>query len=271
VSSGHVKSLTLAAYAALLAMSGVSAASWAQSGRPARPPAYLDDAALPDSAAFLPPPPSPGSAALARDEAAMRSAQRLRGGARWAIARVDADLRSDAATAVYSCAAGFAIGPRQTPALDRLLRRAMSDFANASRAAKRKYARARPFMVNGQPTCTPENDVQLRQDGSYPSGHSAIGHGSALILTWLVPDRKAAILARGDAFGDSRRICNAHWRSDIEAGRTVAEATVRRLQDNAAFKADLAAARREVEAARKGAGAPGRDCAVEQRALATAG
>ena len=108
----------------------------------------------------------------------------------------------------------------------------------------------------------------LRNDGSYPSGHSAIGWGWALLLTEIIPDRTDAILARGRAFGHSRVICNVHWQSDIDAGKLIAAATVARLHADPAFRADLEAARSEVAAARSAGSAPPGDCAAEAASLA---
>jgi acid phosphatase (class A) len=68
------------------------------------------------------------------------------------------------------------------------------------------------------------------------------------------------------AFGDSRRVCNVHWLSDVEEGRLIAPAVIARLHADPAFVADLEAARAEVGAARKTP--PGRDCAAEAAALA---
>ena len=123
-------------------------------------------------------------------------------------------------------------------------------------------------MVDGAPSCTPDEEPALRKDGSYPSGHSAISWGWALILAEAAPDRVDAILARGRAFGQSRVECNAHWLSDTEEGWLMASGVIARLHDNADFRADLAAARTEIEAARvKGLG-PTRDCAREAAQLA---
>ena len=61
------------------------------------------------------------------------------------------------------------------------------DLALGTYATKRKFQRRRPFMVNGEPTCTPQDEAMLRQDGSYPSGHSAIGYGWGLVLAEIVP------------------------------------------------------------------------------------
>jgi acid phosphatase (class A) len=65
----------------------------------------------------------------------------------------------------------------------------------------------------------------------------------------VAPDRTDALLARARAFGESRLVCNAHWQSDILAGRTVAAGTVARLHADATFNADVAAARTEVQSA----------------------
>ena len=72
--------------------------------------------------------------------------------------------------------------------------------------------------------------------------------------------------ARGRAFGDSRRICNVHWLSDIEEGRVVASAVVARMNAEPAFQADLAAARAEVAALKDRN--PGTTCDAEAALLA---
>lgn len=228
---------------------------------------YLPAGAAPDSNTLIPPPPAPDSAANARDVAAMRAALALRGSPRWDQATTDALLFTPDATGVFSCAAGFRIAADATPKLNALLRKAGPDLALAVYPSKRKYMRARPFMTNGQPSCTPQDEAGLRRDGSYPSGHSAIGYGWGLILAELVPERAAQLVARGRAFGDSRRVCNVHWLSDVEEGRVVATAVYARLHAEAAFRADIDAARAEVELLRlKKQAAP--DCVRENAALA---
>jgi len=133
-------------------------------------------------------------------------------------------------------------------------------------SVKRKYQRARPFMVNGQPNCTPELESVLRHDGSYPSGHAALGFGWGLILAELVPDRATHLVARGRAFADSRRICNVHWLSDVEEGSLAGTATVARLHADPSFQADMAAAKAELAASKTLPSASA--CAKEAAALA---
>ncbi|MGC4110292.1 MAG: phosphatase PAP2 family protein [Nocardioides sp.] len=231
-----------------------------------RPTPYLAAGELPDGLLLVPPPPKSGSAAEARDLDGAQRAIAQRGSARWALATSDADLFTPTATATLSCAAGRQIDAEATPATYKLLFRSAVDFSSSTASAKDHYKRPRPFMENGQPSCTPDAERYLQVNGSYPSGHSAIGYGWALVLAELLPDRTTALVARGRAFGDSRRICNVHWLSDVEEGRVTATATFVRLQASPAFTADLDAARREL------ANLPTipakRDCAAEAAALA---
>jgi len=123
-------------------------------------------------------------------------------------------------------------------------------------------------MLNGEPVCTPEEVEGLRKDGSYPSGHTAIGWAWALILTEIAPDRADAILARGRAFGESRNICNVHWHSDVLEGRFMGAAAVARLHADPAFRAEIEAAKAEVASVRAKGLKPTRDCRAEADALA---
>jgi acid phosphatase (class A) len=224
---------------------------------------YLKSASPPENILLSPPPPAAGSVAQARDDEASRAGLALRGSPRWALATEDADLFGPRATVALSCALGTDIGPQTTPRLDHLLRKVIADFGASTSVIKRTYHRPRPFMVNGQPSCTPDAESTLRKDGSYPSGHSAIGFGWSLILAELRPERAATIVARGRAFGDSRRICNVHWLSDTEEGRIAAATTFARLNAEPAFQKDIKAVRAELKRAR----AAPQNCESEAAAL----
>ena len=221
-----------------------------------------------ESKVFVPPAPAPDSAKQAMDDAVVKEMLTLRGTSRWELAIKDAHLGFPGAADTFSCALGMPITEADTPALYMLLRRTLADLGLATYSAKNTYQRERPFMVNGQPICTPEEEEILRGDGSYPSGHTAIGWGWALILSELAPDRAEALLARGRAFGESRNVCNVHWRSDVIAGRMVGAAAVARLHNYDAFLAAMAAAREEIASMREKGLPPARDCDAEARALA---
>ena len=172
------------------------------------------------------------------------------------------------AAGVFSCAINAPINEQDTPHLYMLLRKVVADASFSTFRAKNAYKRARPFMVNRQPICTPEVEVGLRGNGSYPSGHTAIGWVWALILCEISPEYTEEILARGRAFGQSRVVCNVHWQSDVIEGRFAGTAIVARLHADPTFRADLEAARIELEALRGKNLKPIRDCKAEAEALA---
>jgi acid phosphatase (class A) len=229
---------------------------------------YLTEEQQLDSKLFVLPAPEPGSPMQALDTAWSERMLALRGSERWSLAISDADLSFPAAAGHFSCALGIEISEANTPALYMLLRRSLTDVGLATYSAKNAFQRARPFMRNDQPICTPEDEEALRKDGSYPSGHTAVGWGWALILTELAPERTDALLARGRSYGESRNVCNVHWYSDVVAGRLVAAGAVARLHADETFQQAMAAARRDVERARASGLAPEADCEAEARSLA---
>jgi len=236
--------------------------------RPGVPVGYLPRKALPNSLALLPPPPVAGSAALMCDEDASRKALALRGTPRWTLAKEDANLMFPQAAGTFSCALNAPITEQDTPHLYMLFRRTLVDAGYSTDAAKDHYNRTRPFVVNEVPTCTPDDEKFLKTNGSYPSGHAALGWAWALILTEISPDQTDAILARGRAFGESRVICNVHWESDVIEGRFMGAGTVARLHADSEFRADLEAAKAELAAVRAKGLKPLRDCAAEAAAMA---
>ena len=228
---------------------------------------YLTQETVPDSLALLPPPPAEGSPALALDEEVHKSAAALRDTPRYRLAALDAELVFPKAADAFACTLGVPIDDQHTPRLYRLMQRILLDAGTATAGAKNKYMRARPFMVHQEPSCKPEDEARLRTNGSYPSGHTAIGWAWALALAEVDPARHDAILARGRAYGESRLVCNVHWQSDIIEGRFLAAAVVSQEHAAAEFRADIEAARKEIAGARAKKLAPGRDCAAEAEAL----
>ena len=228
---------------------------------------YLPHTALPNSMAVLPPPPTKGSAAFALDQDIAKRSFALRGTPRWMLAISDADLHFPHAAGTFSCVLGAPITQEGTPHLYMLLRRSLTDAGLSTYAAKNHYQRSRPFRVNEEPMCTPDERAFLEKDGSYPSGHTAIGWAWALILAEVAPERIDAILTRGRAFGESRNVCNVHWHSDVMQGRFIGASTVARLHADPAFRAELDGAKVELAGARAKNLPPQRDCDVEASAM----
>ena len=75
--------------------------------------------------------------------------------------------------------------------------------------------------------------------GAYPSGHAVLSKLYALILTDLQPQLKEELEARAQQIADHRVLSGMHHRSDINAGRKVAELTYAKLKKSKKFLADL--------------------------------
>jgi acid phosphatase (class A) len=231
-------------------------------------PGYLAPQDVPDSIALIPPPPAPGSAALAHDEEVARGTFALRYTARFALAASDFDLRITNLVDTFECALNTQIPADRAPYLETLLRRAFSDLALSTHAARTHYKRTRPFVQNHEPIGVPEARGKLEGDPSYPSEHAAVGWGVALILSELAPDRADELLARGRAFEESPSIANYHWHSDVVWGGFMGAATVSRLHTDPTFREDMQAARAELSAVRAEGIPPKRNCRAEATALA---
>ena len=207
---------------------------------------YLSREELPNSLALIPPPPEEGSPGYALDQDYAAKAVASRDTVRFKLATDDAYLYFPDAALSFQSTVGIEISESKTPRLYMLMRRVLTDAALSTYTAKNHYKRSRPFMVNNTPTCTPADEEILRKDGSYPSGHTAIGWAWALVFTEVFPAKTNAILKRGYEFGESRVVCNVHWHSDVVMGRVVGAAAVARLHANATFQRDLAATKTEV-------------------------
>ena len=229
---------------------------------------YLHGTKGVDSLALLPPPPAAGSPAMANDEAVHRAALKLKGTPRWDVAVADVELMGPGALETFSCALGIEVSDTDTPNLARLLKRSMVDGGLATSGAKEKYQRTRPFVVHNEATCSPQEEDELRKDGSYPSGHTAVGWTHALVLAQADPQNANALFARGRAFGESRLVCNVHWQTDVLQGRVIAAATFSLLQTDPTYRQDVQLASADIARARAVGLKPARDCAAEAAGLA---
>jgi acid phosphatase (class A) len=194
------------------------------------------------------PPPISGSAAFAADLVAYWSTRGLKGSSRWALATKDGARGATVMLDNFACALGRRLDPALVPRLMTLFDRVHSDVADATRGLKDRYRRTRPHVDNDAPLCV-ERDPRIPNTFSYPSSHATLGWTLALTLASLVPEHATGVLARGRVYGESRVVCGLHWRSDVEAGRTIGAALFAALGSNAVFRADLDTARAELHQA----------------------
>ena len=101
------------------------------------------------------------------------------------------------------------------------------------------------ITLYNEPTPVPEAEEGLRHNGSYVSGHSAIGTSVAMVLACINPERQNQLYKRGLDFGDSRWIVGFHHYSDVKAGQMVGALVLPALLNNDEFMKQLDKAKKE--------------------------
>ena len=197
---------------------------------------------------YLPVYPEEGTPEFEADKIAYLHGYNLKGTERWQQAIQDADLHIANVAKIFSQSLGITISPETTPTLYKMFGDLLVDSAdNATKTAKEFYMRKRPFVYFGNHSCQPiEEENRLRQNGSFPSGHTAYGWTLALVLAQIAPSHAETIIKRGYEFGQSRVICGAHWQTDVNAGRIVGAVEYSKLQTIAKFQEDLRKASEEI-------------------------
>jgi acid phosphatase (class A) len=203
---------------------------------------YLDGHTQEFVALFVAPP-AADSPATRRELDELLELQRRRTEAQAEAARAD---RKTEIARFYGALGLSADRSPSLPALQRLTRRAEDDVRPYVRAAKYRFRRLRPYEI--EPRLQPCID-NVQADLSYPSGHATYGYAMALLLAAMVPERRAALLARADEFARQRMVCGVHFASDLAAGRTGAEWLVRKLLASPGFARDADAAAAELRGA----------------------
>lgn len=230
--------------------------------QPASTQPYLADAAKPDTIKILPGAPVAGSARYAADRTVYLETRSMKDSPRWAMAASDANETTIVKD--FACAVGADLTGQ--PKLTALLARVRSDVRRAVDPPKDSNKRLRPFLIDKGPTCVSQTDG-IEKSFDYPSGHTTWGWTVGLLLAELAPDKATDILVRGRSFGESRLVCGVHNLSAVEAGRTNASVVVAALHGDPAFRKDLDAVRKEVEAARKTAPVPDAAACAASKAL----
>ncbi|MDR3511422.1 MAG: phosphatase PAP2 family protein [Caulobacteraceae bacterium] len=204
---------------------------------------YLTPADI-DPARLLPPPPADGSTAAQADLSAVKQIMAARTPERLARARWD-DEHEDPSAFNATLGAGYDV--KAMPATAAVMQIVQLDAGIAASAAKRLFARKRPWAVDPSiVTCDP-NDKPLT---SYPSGHATMGYAVAMTYAVLAPEKAQALMARAADYATSREVCGAHYGSDTAASAALSAAVVTALLKDPRFQAKLQLARSELRAAK---------------------
>ena len=209
---------------------------------------FLNVEDVPSSVEILMCPPDTTSARFAYDREQYEWGKTMRNTPRGKQAITDANLDwyTDWADDAFGEAFGAPITKKENPELHKLIYTMENDAGSlATYEAKQHYMRTRPFVFWNEHTSTPDHEEALAKNGSYPSGHTAIGWATALVLAEINPARATEILKRGFEFGQSRVIVGAHYQSDVDAGRVMGAAIVSTLHPDKGFQKQLEKAKKE--------------------------
>ncbi len=91
--------------------------------------------------------------------------------------------------------------------------------------------------------------VPLSKSGSYPSGHTTVGTLMGIVLANMVPEKRAAIMARAWEYGHNRVVGGIHYASDIEAGRIAGTVIAQTIMTHDDYKTEYEGAKAELRAA----------------------
>ncbi|TGU96587.1 phosphatase PAP2 family protein [Mesorhizobium sp. M00.F.Ca.ET.151.01.1.1] len=88
--------------------------------------------------------------------------------------------------------------------------------------------------------------VKLSSSGSWPSGHATVGTLMGIILSDMVPEKRAQIMARAAEFAHNRIVGGIHYPSDVEMGKISGSVIAAVLLNREDFKAEYEVARAEL-------------------------
>ena len=233
------KILILSVAAAMAALS-----AQAQTGNtPGSDAMYFEIDDMPNAINWLPAPPEPNSTQFAYDLTQYMWGKGERLNEERAQQAIENSVEEISGMAKqFSEPFGLEISEEKTPHIYRVLYRGVLTVRLCATKPKTAFARLRPYVRYQEPTLIPADEETLRENGSYPSGHSTRGWAMALLLCEINPDAQDDLLALGYQWGQSRVIAGYHWQSDVDAARLLASAGYARLHTNKDFLADMAAA-----------------------------
>lgn len=207
---------------------------------------YFTAEQMPDMTQWMPAPPAFDSEQFAYDKAQYAwGKSRREDKERAAMAISHASIDPVVICSHFSAAFGVEITPENTPHIFRLIVDGMETANNITIKPKRQYQRTRPFTYYNETSLVPDKEDVLRNNGSYPSGHTVIGTTAALLLSEINPAAANELMKIGYECGQSRVIAGYHWQSDVDASRFATSVALAKMHTSKRFVQQLARAKRE--------------------------
>ncbi|MBQ5796170.1 MAG: hypothetical protein IIW14_09295 [Kiritimatiellae bacterium] len=171
-----------------------AATSMVEYGRELSSPKYFEIEDMPDLMQFFPPPPGWTSPLFAGDYAAYLWGKTVRPTERGKRAVEQAAYLFDEISVFFSKPFGMEISREKTPAIYKVLYKSLVTAMHSYIRPKKTYARKRPFVRYGEGTPFPEEEELLKNNGSYPSGHTVRGWCFGLLAAEINPARQNELL-----------------------------------------------------------------------------
>jgi acid phosphatase (class A) len=131
------------------------------------------------------------------------------------------------------------------PLTTELFKKMGDDEVWAAGSAKDVFARPRPFLL--EPKLSPL--LKKPSSASYPSGHAAWAFMTGLVLSDMLPEKRAQIMERAREYANNRVVVGVHYPSDVTSGLQSGAALAAVLFSSAEFRKDQVAATKELRAA----------------------
>lgn len=207
---------------------------------------YLTADEVPNAVYWLPAPPAPGSSQFMYDISQYYWGKEQRKDTLRAQKAIrQAAYENKDMIPIFSEVFGMEISEEKTPAIYKVVDWSVETIRLSATAPKEAHNRVRPYVYFNEPTLVPQDEEELRTNGSYPSGHTIKAWGMALVLCEINPAAQDALYQLGYEWGQSRVIAGFHWQSDVDASRLLAAACYARLHTCKAFLDDMKAAQKE--------------------------
>lgn len=110
--------------------------------------------------------------------------------------------------------------------------------------AKDVWKRPRPHQLSD----LVKPAVKLSSSGSWPSGHATLGTMMGIVLSDMVPEKRAEIMARAADYAHNRIVGGIHYPSDVEMGKIAGSVIAAVIMQRDDFKAEFAEAKTELRA-----------------------
>lgn len=195
-----------------------------------------------DLTVLLVPPPAKDSDVTKAELAEVKALQAAVSDARKQQAIADAEEGFVPFVATTSLAG---LDPARLPLTVALVQRVLDTEDAVTTPAKKFFDRPRPPLVDD----SIKPLAKMSKSGAYPSGHTTNGTAIAIVLSGMVPEKRAELMARAADYAASRLIVGVHYRSDLGAGFASGALIARELENNPDFQKELAPAKAELRAA----------------------